>query len=73
MSRSSSSTSIASSASSEDQAKLQEAVNLSVDEKAKLYEAIGYTGEETSSEYPTDVNAYIIDFTVYNTWHSFKF
>jgi hypothetical protein len=56
MTRSSSTTSVASSSSSdEDQAKLQEAANLSVDEKKKLYQAIGYTGEEAESEYPTEV------------------
>jgi hypothetical protein len=60
MSKSSSSSSISSSGSSEDNDKIQEAVNLSVEEKVKLYEAIGYTGDEAKSQYPKDVKFSII-------------
>ncbi len=44
----------------DDKDKITEAVNLSKEEKSKLFDAIGYTGEETYSEYPVDVNYFII-------------
>ena len=40
---------------SADKEKLSEAVDLSIEEKGKLFDAIGYTGEETYSEYPSEV------------------